>query len=66
LGSLQADKAYLGQVKKRLGKGTKIASSSIDAYLFDMNSPHFQEAEHFIEEVKTVSVDVDSRTGLPS
>ena len=66
LGSLQADKAYLGQVKKRLGKGTKIASSSIDAYLFNMNSPHFQEAEHFIEEVKTVSVDVDSRTGLPS
>jgi energy-coupling factor transporter ATP-binding protein EcfA2 len=66
LGSLKADKAYLGQVKKRLGKGTKIVSSSVDAYLFDMNNPHFQETDHFIEEAKTAIVDVDSRTGLPS
>jgi len=63
---LQADKAYLGQVKKRLGKGTKIISSSVDAYLFDMNNPHFHETEHFIEETKSVTIDVDSRTGLPS
>lgn len=63
---LQADKAYLGQVKKRLGKGTKIVSSSVDAYLFDMNNPHFHETEYFIEETKNIIVDVDSRTGLPS
>jgi energy-coupling factor transporter ATP-binding protein EcfA2 len=66
LGSLQADKAYLGQVKKRLGKGTKIVSASVDAYLFDMANPHFQETDNFIEESKTAKVDVDSRTGLPS
>lgn len=66
LNALKADKAYLGQVKKRLGKGTKIVSSSVDAYLFNMDNPHFQETDHFIEEAKNTVVDVDSRTGLPS
>ena len=66
LGALKADKAYLGQTKKRLGKGTKIVSSSVDVYLFDMANPHFQDTDNFIEEAKKDVVDVDSRTGLPS
>ena len=66
LGALKADKAYLGQTKKRLGKGTKIVSSPVDVYLFDMENPHFQDATQFIEETKSTPVDVDSRTGLPS
>jgi len=66
LGSLQADKAYLGQTKKRLGKGTKIASASVDVYLFDMSNPHFQETDQFIEETKKVVVDVDPRAELQS
>jgi energy-coupling factor transporter ATP-binding protein EcfA2 len=63
---LSADKAYLGQVKKRLSKGTKIVSSAVDAYIFDMNSHHFQDTETYIEDAKSTVVDVDSRTGLPS
>ena len=66
LASLQADKAYIGKVNKRLGKGTKIASAAVEAFLFNMDNPHFQDTGHFIEEAKTVSVDVDPRTGLPS
>ena len=66
LASLQADKAYIGKVNKRLGKGTKIASATVEAFLFNMDNPHFQETDHFIEEAKTAIVDVDSRTGLPS
>jgi energy-coupling factor transporter ATP-binding protein EcfA2 len=66
LAGLQADKAYIGKVNKRLGKGTKIASATVEAFLFNMDNPHFQETDHFIEEAKTTIVDVDSRTGLPS
>jgi len=66
LGALQADKAYLGKVNKRLGKGTKIASATVEAFLFDMNNPHFQDTETYIEEAKSTVTDVDSRTGLPS
>jgi energy-coupling factor transporter ATP-binding protein EcfA2 len=66
LTSLQADKAYIGKVNKRLGKGTKIASAAVEAFLFNMDNPHFQDTGHFIEEAKNVTEDVDSRTGLPS
>jgi energy-coupling factor transporter ATP-binding protein EcfA2 len=66
LTSLQADKAYIGKVNKRLGKGTKIASAAVEAFLFNMDNPHFQDTGHFIEEAKNVIEDVDSRTGLPS
>jgi uncharacterized protein (DUF927 family) len=66
LTSLQADKAYIGKVNKRLGKGTKIASAAVEAFLFNMDNPHFQDTGSFIEVAKTVTEDVDSRTGLPS
>ena len=66
LNSLKADKAYLGSVNKRLGKGTKIMASAVEAFLFDMGNPHFQETDNFIEEAKKVVDDVDPRTGLPS
>jgi len=66
LTSLQADKAFLGKVNKRLGKGTKITSPTVDAFLFDMNNAHFQDTDQFIEEAKNAIVDVDPRSGLPS
>lgn len=64
LKALEIDKAYLGLVKKRLSKGTKIPSGPVDVYVFDMNSTHFG-ATAIIEAAKG-AVDVDSRTGLPS
>ena len=64
LKALEADKAYLGLVKKRLSKGTKIVSGPVDVYVFDMNSQHFG-ATAVIEAAKNVA-DADPRTGLPS
>jgi hypothetical protein len=62
LKTLEIDKAYLGLVKKRLAKGTKIVSGPVDVYVFDMESPHFG-ATAIIEAAKNVS-DVDPRTEL--
>jgi hypothetical protein len=62
LKTLEIDKAYLGLVKKRLAKGTKIVSGPVDVYVFDMDSPHFG-ATAIIEAAKNVS-DVDPRTEL--
>jgi len=64
LKTLEIDKAYLGLVKKRLAKGTKIVSGPVDVYVFDMESPHFG-ATAIIEAAKNVS-DVDPRTELQS
>lgn len=60
LKQLTADKAYLGQTKKRLEKGTKIKSVPVDAYIFDLNSHHFSDAGDYVEAVKT-ELDADPR-----
>ena len=63
LKGLQADSIYLGQVKKRLSKGTKIPSSPVDAYKFDLSKGNFLDTDVFIEAAKQVP-DVDPRAEL--
>jgi hypothetical protein len=60
LKALGEDKAYLGLVKKRLAKGTKIPSGPVDTYVFDLDSHHFGSGA-LIETVKNAP-DVDPRT----
>ena len=62
LKTLEIDKAYLGLVKKRLAKGTKIASGPVDVYVFNMDSPHFG-ATAVIEAAKNIP-DADPRAKL--
>jgi len=61
LKALEVDKAYLGLVKKRLSKGTKIVSGPVDTYVFDLNSDHF--GANPVEAV-TNAPDVDPRAGV--
>ena len=61
LKGLETDGIYLGQIKKRLSKGTKIPSSPIDAFKFDLSKGNFLDAETFIEAAKSVP-DADPRT----
>lgn len=61
LKSLEIDKAYLGLVKKRLSKGTKIVSGPVDTYVFDLSSHHFGANPI---DVITHAPDVDPRTEL--
>jgi hypothetical protein len=63
LKALEIDKAYLGLVKKRLSKGTKIVSGPVDTYVFDLSSHHF--GANPLEAI-TQAADADSRAGLPS
>jgi len=65
LKGLEADGIYLAQIKKRLSKGTKIPSSPVDAYKFDLSKGNFLDAETFIEAAKNVP-DVDPRAELQS
>ena len=62
LKTLEIDKAYLGLVKKRLAKGTKISSGPVDVYVFAMDSPHFG-ATAVIEAAKNIP-DADPRAKL--
>ena len=62
LKTLEIDKAYLGLVKKRLAKGTKISSGPVDVYVFNMDSPHFG-ATAVIEAAKNIP-DADPRAKL--
>ena len=62
LKTLEIDKAYLGLVKKRLAKGTKISSGPVDVYVFNMDSPHFG-ATAVIEAAKNLP-DADPRAKL--
>jgi hypothetical protein len=61
LKALEIDKAYLGLVKKRLSKGTKIASGPVDTYVFDLSSHHFGANPI---DVITHAPNVDPRTEL--
>ena len=65
LKGLETDGIYLAQIKKRLSKGTKIPSSPVDAYKFDLSKGNFLDAEVFIEAAKNVA-DVDPRAELQS
>lgn len=63
LKALETDKAYLGLLKKRLSKGTKIVSGPVDVYVFNIESHHFGATESIIELVKNIP-DVDPRAKL--
>lgn len=63
LKGLEADGIYLGQVKKRLSKGTSIQSPAVDAYMFDMGNESFIKAEDYIQAAKQ---DADSQAELHS
>jgi len=63
LKDLESNAIYLGLVKKRLSKGTKIPSSPVDAYKFDLSKGHFLDTDTFIESVKQVP-DADPRAEL--
>lgn len=52
LKGLEADGIYKGQVKKRLGKGSKISSPAVDAYIFDMSAKDFLNADDYIDAAK--------------
>jgi hypothetical protein len=65
LKGLEADKAYIGQTKKRLSKGTKIASGPVYVHIFDLGSHHFEDAESYIQAAKSVP-DVDPRAEFQS
>jgi energy-coupling factor transporter ATP-binding protein EcfA2 len=63
LKGLEVDGIYLGQVKKRLSKGTKLQSPPVDAYVFNLEIKDFLDAETYIEAAKTAP-DVDPRSRL--
>jgi len=63
LKGLEVDNIYLGQVKKRLSKGTKLQSPPIDAYVFNLANDNFLDAGTYIEAAKNVP-DADSRDKL--
>jgi hypothetical protein len=65
LKGLEVDNIYLGQVKKRLSKGTKLQSPPVDAYVFNLEIKDFLDAETYIEAAKSTP-DVDPRSRLQS
>jgi energy-coupling factor transporter ATP-binding protein EcfA2 len=65
LKGLEVDGIYLGQVKKRLSKGTKLQSPPVDAYVFNLEIKDFLDAETYIEAAKSAP-DVDPRSRLQS
>jgi hypothetical protein len=65
LKGLETDGIYLGQVKKRLSKGTKLSSPPIDAFVFSLEVENFLDAETYIEAAKNAP-DVDPQTLLQS
>jgi hypothetical protein len=60
LKGLTADGVYLGPIKKRITKGTKIVSPPVDVFAFSLDSNNFIDAETYIEAAKTVT-DADIR-----
>jgi energy-coupling factor transporter ATP-binding protein EcfA2 len=65
LKGLETDGIYLGKVKKRLSKGTKLSSPPIDAFVFSLEVENFLDAETYIEAAKNAP-DVDPQTLLQS
>ena len=63
LKSLEVDNIYLGQVKKRLSKGTKVQSPPVDTYIFNLDNEHFLDAGTYIEAAKNAP-DADPRDRL--
>ena len=63
LKGLAADKIYLGEVKKRLSKGTKVSSPPVSVLVFSLDNEHFLDTEALIETVKAAP-DVDPQTQL--
>ena len=63
LKGLEVDSIYLGQINKRLSKGTKLQSPPVNAYVFNLEIENFLDAETYIEAAKEV-LDVDPRSRL--
>ena len=63
LKGLAADKIYLGEVKKRISKGTKVSSPPVSVLVFSLDNEHFLDTEALIETVKAAP-DVDPQTQL--
>jgi hypothetical protein len=59
LKGLAIDGIYKGLIKKRLSKGTKLASPPVYAHVFDLDNEHFLDAETYIN-----APDVDPQTAL--
>jgi hypothetical protein len=59
LKGLTADGVYLGPIKKRITKGTKIVSPPVDVFVFKTDSTNFIDAETYIEAAKaTTNADI--------
>jgi hypothetical protein len=52
LKKLALEEVYLGNVKKRITKGTKIVSPPVDVHVFVLDAPNFIDAETYIEAAK--------------
>jgi hypothetical protein len=52
LNSLMDEGIYVGTVKKRMAKGTKIPSPAVDAYVFDCSVPDFIDPAEYVEALK--------------
>jgi hypothetical protein len=52
LKNLALEGVYLGNVKKRITKGTKIVSPPVDVHVFVLDAPNFIDAETYIEAAK--------------
>jgi hypothetical protein len=62
LGALAIDGVYLGTEKKRMAKGTKVASPAVHAYVFDCSVPDFIDPAEYIDALG--GSDEDSRNKL--
>jgi len=55
LKGLTADGVYLGPIKKRITKGTKIVSPPVDVFVFKTDSTSFIDTETYIEAAKAIT-----------
>lgn len=62
LEGLKTDGVYVGLIKKRISKGTKMQSPGVDVYTFDLENGKLLDADTFIEAAK--NTDADLRTEL--
>jgi hypothetical protein len=49
LNSLAGEGIFVGTVKKRMAKGTKVPSPATDAYVFDCSIPDFIDPAEYVE-----------------
>jgi hypothetical protein len=66
LGALTSEGIYIGTEKKRMAKGTKVASPAVYAYVFDCSVPDFIDPAEYVESAEALKeiVGEDSRNKL--